>query len=97
MFGVADACPGDEGGAWHGGQFREPARRECVSWYRPARDWFRHNIRSMQALTDKGCEVKHAPTMNEHGRKMGGVVMFETVRWLWRGGETVPRPCKSGL
>ncbi len=48
------------------------------------RDWFYQNVRLMQALTDKGYEVNYAWGMNKHGQKMGGAIMPEMMRWLWR-------------
>jgi enterochelin esterase family protein len=50
----------------------------------PTRDWFFQNVRLMQALTDKGYEVNYAWGMNKHGQKMGGAIMPEMMRWLWR-------------
>jgi enterochelin esterase-like enzyme len=50
----------------------------------PTRDWFYQNVRLMQALTDKGYEVNYAWGMNKHGQKMGGAIMPEMMRWLWR-------------
>jgi enterochelin esterase-like enzyme len=52
--------------------------------YDQARDWFFQNVRLMKALTDKGYEVNHSWGMNNHGSKMGGAIMPEMMRWLWR-------------
>ena len=48
------------------------------------RDWFFQNVRLMQALNEKGYEVNYAWGMNRHGQKMGGAIMPEMMRWLWR-------------
>jgi enterochelin esterase-like enzyme len=48
------------------------------------RDWFYQNVRLMQALTEKGYDVNYAWGMNKHGQKMGGAIMPEMMRWLWR-------------
>ena len=48
------------------------------------RDWFFQNVRLMQALTDKGYDVNYAWGMNRHGQKMGGPILPEMMRWLWR-------------
>jgi enterochelin esterase-like enzyme len=48
------------------------------------RDWFYQNVRLMQALTEKGYEVNYAWGINKHGQKMGGAIMPEMMRWLWR-------------
>jgi enterochelin esterase-like enzyme len=52
--------------------------------YDETRDWFYQNVRLMKALTDKGYEVNYAWGMNRHGQKMGGAIMPEMMRWLWR-------------
>ena len=52
--------------------------------YDESRDWFYQNVRLMQALTDKGYEVNYAWGMNRHGQKMGGAILPEMMRWLWR-------------
>ncbi len=52
--------------------------------YDETRDWFYQNVRLMQALTDKGYEVNYAWGMNRHGQKMGGAILPEMMRWLWR-------------
>jgi enterochelin esterase-like enzyme len=52
--------------------------------YDETRDWFFQNVRLMKALTDKGYEVNYAWGMNKHGQKMGGAIMPEMMRWLWR-------------
>ncbi|HEY2018555.1 MAG TPA: alpha/beta hydrolase-fold protein [Bryobacteraceae bacterium] len=52
--------------------------------YDESRDWFLQNVRLMQALTDKGYEVNYSWGMNKHGQKMGGEILPEMMRWLWR-------------
>jgi enterochelin esterase-like enzyme len=52
--------------------------------YNEARDWFYQNVRMMQALTAKGYDVNYAWGMNKHGQKMGGAILPEMMRWLWR-------------
>ncbi len=52
--------------------------------YDQTRDWFYQNVRLMQALTDKGYEVNYVWGMNKHGQKMGGAILPEMMRWLWR-------------
>jgi enterochelin esterase-like enzyme len=52
--------------------------------YDETRDWFLQNVRLMQALTEKGYEVNYAWGMNRHGQKMGGEILPEMMRWLWR-------------
>jgi enterochelin esterase-like enzyme len=52
--------------------------------YDETRDWFYQNVRLMDALTKKGYEVNYAWGMNKHGQAMGGAIMPEMMRWLWR-------------
>jgi enterochelin esterase family protein len=52
--------------------------------YNQAKDWFYQNVRMMQALTEKGYDVNYAWGMNKHGQKMGGAILPEMMRWLWR-------------
>jgi len=52
--------------------------------YDETRDWFYQNVRLMQALATKGYEVNYAWGMNRHGQAMGGAIMPEMMRWLWR-------------
>jgi enterochelin esterase family protein len=52
--------------------------------YDQNRDWFYQNVRLMQALTDKGYDVNYSWGMNKHGQKMGGEILPEMMRWLWR-------------
>jgi enterochelin esterase family protein len=55
--------------------------------YDPTRDWFLQNNRLMQALTAKGYDVNYAWGMNLHGQKMGGAILPEMMRWIWRDHE----------
>jgi enterochelin esterase family protein len=52
--------------------------------YDQARDWFYQNVRLMEALTTKGYEINYAWGMNRHGQAMGGAILPEMMRWLWR-------------
>jgi enterochelin esterase-like enzyme len=52
--------------------------------YDPTRDWFYQNVRLMDALTKKGYDVNYAWGMNRHGQAMGGAILPEMMRWLWR-------------
>jgi enterochelin esterase family protein len=47
-------------------------------------DWFLQNVRLAKALTEKGYDVNYAWGMNPHGSKMGGSILPEMMRWLWR-------------
>ncbi len=52
--------------------------------YDPRRDWFLQNVRLMKALTEKGYDVNYTWGMNTHGQRMGGPILPEMMRWLWR-------------
>lgn len=60
--------------------------------YDETRDWFYQNVRLMQALTEKGYDLNYAWGMNQHGQKMGGAIMPEMMRWLWRDGPVATDP-----
>jgi enterochelin esterase family protein len=63
---------------------RNDNRAAADGRYDEARDWFLQNVRLMQALSDKGYDVNYAWGMNKHGQKMGGAIMPDMMRWLWR-------------
>lgn len=52
--------------------------------YAPERDWFYQNVRLAKALTEKGYDVNYVWGLNTHGQKMGGPMVPEMMRWLWR-------------
>jgi enterochelin esterase-like enzyme len=53
------------------------------------RDWFAQNVRLAKALTDKGYDVNYTWGMNRHGQKMGGAILPEMMRWLWRDAQPI--------
>ncbi len=52
--------------------------------YDPRRDWFLNNVRLKDALTEKGYDLNYTWGMNTHGQRMGGPILPEMMRWLWR-------------
>ncbi|HEY3744134.1 MAG TPA: alpha/beta hydrolase-fold protein [Bryobacteraceae bacterium] len=52
--------------------------------YDPKWDWFLNNVTLMKALTAKGYEVNYSWGIGKHGQKMGGMMVPEMMRWLWR-------------
>jgi enterochelin esterase family protein len=60
--------------------------------YDPRRDWFLQNVRLMKALTSKGYDVNYAWGINLHGQKMGGAILPDMMRWLWRDGPVSTDP-----
>jgi enterochelin esterase-like enzyme len=63
--------------------------------YDQTRDWFFQNVRLMNALTQKGYDVNYSWGMNLHGSKMGGAILPEMMRWLWRDGPVSTDPNDS--
>jgi len=54
------------------------------SEYDPNRDWFLQNVRLMESLTKKGYDVNYSWGMGVHSHNMGGAMLPEMMRWLWR-------------
>ena len=52
--------------------------------YDQRRDWFYQNVRMVQALTEKGYDLNYSWGLNTHGQRMGGPMLPEMMRWLWR-------------
>jgi enterochelin esterase family protein len=47
-------------------------------------DWFKQNVRMVEAMTEKGYDVNYSWGIGLHGTKQGGAMMPEMMRWLWR-------------
>ncbi|MBS1834224.1 MAG: esterase family protein [Acidobacteria bacterium] len=52
--------------------------------YNQKRDWFYQNVRMVKALTEKGYDLSYAFGIHRHSSKMGGMMLPEMMRWLWR-------------
>jgi len=52
--------------------------------YDPTRDWFFQNVRLKDALAAKGYDVNYAWGIGVHSHDMGGAMLPEMMRWLWR-------------
>jgi enterochelin esterase-like enzyme len=52
--------------------------------YDETRDWFRQNVRLMQALMEKGYELNYTWGIGRHSQKHGGAILPDMLRWLWR-------------
>lgn len=52
--------------------------------YDVTRDWFYQNVRLKDALTEKGYDVAYAWGIGAHTHDMGGAMLPEMMRWLWR-------------
>jgi enterochelin esterase-like enzyme len=55
-----------------------------TSEYDAHRDWFRQNVLMVDALTRKGYDVNYSWGMGVHSHNMGGAMLPEMLRWLWR-------------
>ena len=60
--------------------------------YDETMDWFYQNVRLMKALTKKGYDVNYAWGVGGHGQKMGGALLPDMMRWLWRDGPVSTDP-----
>jgi len=52
--------------------------------YTPERDWFYQNVRLKDALVEKAYDVAFAWGIGVHSHDMGGAMLPEMMRWLWR-------------
>jgi enterochelin esterase-like enzyme len=52
--------------------------------YDETRDWFFQNVRLKDALVEQGYDVSFAWGMGVHSHDMGGAMLPEMLRWLWR-------------
>jgi enterochelin esterase family protein len=52
--------------------------------YNAARDWFHQNVRLKDALVEKGYDVNYSWGIGVHSHDMGGAMLPEMLRWLWR-------------
>jgi enterochelin esterase family protein len=52
--------------------------------YDANRDWFYQNIRLKDALVEQGYDVNYAWGIGQHSHDMGGAMLPEMLRWLWR-------------
>ena len=52
--------------------------------YDANRDWFLQNVRLKDALVERGYDVNYAWGIGQHSHDMGGAMLPEMLRWLWR-------------
>jgi enterochelin esterase family protein len=52
--------------------------------YDATRDWFYQNVRLKNALIEKGYDVNYSWGIGTHAHDMGGAMLPEMMRWLWR-------------
>jgi enterochelin esterase family protein len=73
------------------------------SQYDQTRDWFYQNVRLKDALVAKGYDVNYAWGIGVHSHDMGGAMLPEMMRWLWRDhpvsvdpNDTIERSFRTG-
>jgi enterochelin esterase-like enzyme len=47
-------------------------------------DWFKQNVRMVDAMTEKGYDINYNWSIGKHSLVHGGVILPEMMRWLWR-------------
>jgi len=52
--------------------------------YDVTRDWFHQNVRLKDALVERGYDVNYSWGIGVHSHDMGGAMLPEMMRWLWR-------------
>jgi enterochelin esterase family protein len=52
--------------------------------YDQTRDWFFQNVRLKDALVTKGYDVNYIWGIGVHSHDMGGAMLPDMMRWLWR-------------
>jgi enterochelin esterase family protein len=52
--------------------------------YDVTRDWFYQNVRLKDALVERGYDVNYSWGIGVHSHDMGGAMLPEMMRWLWR-------------
>jgi enterochelin esterase family protein len=71
--------------------------------YDQTRDWFYQNVRLKEALVAKGYDVNYVWGIGVHSHDMGGAMLPEMMRWLWRDhpvsvdpNDTIERSFRTG-
>ena len=71
--------------------------------YDQKRDWFYQNVRLKDALVAKGYDLNYAWGIGVHSHDMGGAMLPEMMRWLWRDhpvsvdpNDTIERSFRAG-
>jgi enterochelin esterase family protein len=61
--------------------------------YNEKLDWFKQNVRLVEALTKKGYDVSYTWGIGAHSPRHGGAILPDMMRWVWRdnGVPTDPR------
>ncbi len=55
-------------------------------------DWYKQNVRLVEALTEKGYDINYTWGIGQHSPRHGGAILPEMMRWLWRDHGTSTDP-----
>lgn len=55
-------------------------------------DWFKQNVRLVDALSEKGYDINYTWGIGQHSPRHGGAILPEMMRWLWRDHGTSTDP-----
>lgn len=55
-------------------------------------DWYKQNVRLVEAMTEKGYDVNYTWGIGQHSARHGGAILPEMMRWLWRDHGTSTDP-----
>lgn len=58
-------------------------------------DWYKQNVRLVEALTGKGYDINYTWGIGQHSPRHGGAILPEMMRWLWRDHGTSTDPDDS--
>lgn len=58
-------------------------------------DWYKQNVRLVEAMTDKGYDINYTWGIGQHSPRHGGAILPEMMRWLWRDHGTSTDPDDS--
>jgi enterochelin esterase-like enzyme len=60
--------------------------------YDPEWDWYKQNVRMVEAMTAKKYDINYSWGIGLHGSAQGGAMLPEMMRWLWRDHGTSTDP-----
>ncbi|MEO8269159.1 MAG: alpha/beta hydrolase-fold protein, partial [Aureliella sp.] len=55
-------------------------------------DWYKQNVRLVEAMTEKGYDINYTWGIGQHSSAHGGAILPEMMRWLWRDHGTSTDP-----
>ncbi|TWU10082.1 enterobactin/ferric enterobactin esterase [Allorhodopirellula heiligendammensis] len=58
-------------------------------------DWYRQNVRLVEAMTEKDYDINYTWGIGKHSPQHGGAILPDMMRWLWRDHGTSTDPDDS--